>query len=32
METVSTAKAHGGVQGVYRHASRATGRDETCPY
>lgn len=23
--TVSTAKAHGGVQGVYRHASAATG-------
>ncbi|WP_174292583.1 S-formylglutathione hydrolase [Sphingomonas bacterium] len=25
METVSTAKAFGGVQGVYRHASTATG-------
>lgn len=25
LETVSTAKAHGGVQGVYRHASAATG-------
>lgn len=25
LETVSTAKAHGGVQGVYRHASTATG-------
>lgn len=29
METVSTAKAHGGVQGVYRHASIATGTDMT---
>lgn len=29
METVSTAKAHGGVQGVYRHASAATGTDMT---
>jgi len=29
METVSTAKAHGGVQGVYRHASTATGTDMT---
>jgi len=27
METVSTNKAHGGVQGVYRHASSATGTD-----
>ncbi|WP_373067569.1 S-formylglutathione hydrolase [Zavarzinia sp.] len=25
METVETHKAHGGVQGVYRHASAATG-------
>ena len=29
METISTAKAHGGVQGVYRHASTATGTDMT---
>jgi len=29
LETLSTAKAHGGVQGVYRHASRATGTDMT---
>ena len=29
IETVSTAKAHGGVQGVYRHASSATGTDMT---
>lgn len=29
METVSTAKAHGGTQGVYRHASSATGTDMT---
>jgi len=29
METVSTNKAHGGVQGVYRHASAATGTDMT---
>ena len=29
METVSTAKAHGGVQGVYRHASTSTGTDMT---
>jgi S-formylglutathione hydrolase len=29
METVSTSKAHGGVQGVYRHASEATGTDMT---
>lgn len=27
MESVSTAKAFGGVQGVYRHASAATGTD-----
>ncbi|OQW42748.1 MAG: S-formylglutathione hydrolase [Proteobacteria bacterium SG_bin5] len=25
IETLSEARAHGGVQGVYRHASRATG-------
>ncbi len=29
METVSTSKAFGGVQGVYRHASAATGTDMT---
>ncbi|WP_420139715.1 S-formylglutathione hydrolase [Sphingomonas sp.] len=29
METLSTNKAHGGVQGVYRHASAATGTDMT---
>lgn len=29
METVSTAKSHGGVQGVYRHASAATGTPMT---
>jgi S-formylglutathione hydrolase len=29
METVSTARAHGGTQGVYRHASDATGTDMT---
>ncbi len=29
METVSTARAHGGTQGVYRHASGATGTDMT---
>jgi S-formylglutathione hydrolase len=29
METVSTNLAHGGVQGVYRHASSATGTDMT---
>ena len=29
METLSTNKAHGGVQGVYRHASLATGIDMT---
>ena len=27
METVSTVRAHGGTQGVYRHASRETGTD-----
>ena len=29
METVSTSKAFGGTQGVYRHASTATGTDMT---
>ncbi|SOB87829.1 S-formylglutathione hydrolase [Sphingomonas guangdongensis] len=29
METVATAKSHGGVQGVYRHPSTATGTDMT---
>jgi S-formylglutathione hydrolase len=29
LETVSEAKSHGGVQGVYRHASAATGTDMT---
>ena len=29
MEIVSEARAHGGVQGVYRHASTATGTDMT---
>ncbi|KQU56018.1 S-formylglutathione hydrolase [Sphingomonas sp. Leaf339] len=29
METVSTAKAHGGTQGVYRHRSTATDTDMT---
>ena len=29
LETVSTNKSHGGVQGVYRHASRETGTDMT---
>ncbi|MDP1027675.1 S-formylglutathione hydrolase [Sphingomonas sp. KR1UV-12] len=29
METLSTNRAFGGVQGVYRHASRATGTDMT---
>ncbi|SFN72716.1 S-formylglutathione hydrolase [Sphingomonas sp. OK281] len=29
METVSTSKAYGGTQGVYRHASHATGTDMT---
>ena len=28
-ETVSQVKSHGGVQGVYRHASAATGTDMT---
>ena len=27
LETVSEVKSHGGVQGVYRHASAATGTD-----
>ena len=29
METVATSRAHGGTQGVYRHASVATGTDMT---
>jgi S-formylglutathione hydrolase len=29
IETVSTNRSHGGVQGVYRHASVATGTDMT---
>ncbi len=29
METVSTARAHGGTQGVYRHRSTATGTEMT---
>lgn len=29
METVSEVRSHGGVQGVYRHASTATGTDMT---
>ena len=29
METLSTAKAHGGIQGVYRHASVSTGTPMT---
>ena len=29
METISTAKSHGGVQGVYRHASQVTGTPMT---
>ena len=29
METVSSSKSHGGTQGVYRHASAATGTDMT---
>ncbi|MET0309395.1 MAG: S-formylglutathione hydrolase [Sphingomonas sp.] len=29
IETLSTSKSHGGVQGVYRHASTATGTDMT---
>ena len=28
-ETVSTNRSHGGVQGVYKHVSRATGTDMT---
>jgi S-formylglutathione hydrolase len=26
-DTVSEAKSHGGIQGVYRHASSETGTD-----
>ena len=29
LETVSEARAHGGVQGVYRHRSAATGTGMT---
>ncbi len=29
METVATSKAHGGIQGIYRHASAVTGTDMT---
>ena len=29
MQTVSLNKSHGGVQGVYKHASRETGTDMT---
>lgn len=29
LETVSTTRAHGGIQGVYRHRSRETGTDMT---
>ena len=29
LDTVSTNKSHGGVQGVYRHPSRTTGTDMT---
>jgi S-formylglutathione hydrolase len=29
LETVSTARSHGGVQGVYRHLSKATGSEMT---
>jgi S-formylglutathione hydrolase len=29
LETISEVKSHGGVQGVYRHASAATGTDMT---
>lgn len=29
IETVMTARSHGGVQGVYKHASSATGTDMT---
>jgi S-formylglutathione hydrolase len=29
METISTSRAFGGIQGVYRHASDVTGTDMT---
>ena len=29
LETLSEARAHGGTQGVYRHASTSTGTDMT---
>ena len=29
LETISEVRSHGGVQGVYRHASAATGTDMT---
>jgi S-formylglutathione hydrolase len=29
LETLSSVRAHGGIQGVYRHASTATGTDMT---
>ena len=29
LDTVSEAKSHGGVQGVYRHASAVTGTSMT---
>ncbi|WP_029006553.1 S-formylglutathione hydrolase [Azorhizobium doebereinerae] len=29
MQTVSKAKSHGGIQGVYRHTSRSTGTEMT---
>ena len=29
MQTVSTNKSHGGIQGVYRHSSRETGTEMT---
>ena len=29
METISETRSHGGIQGVYRHASSATGTDMT---
>ena len=29
LETVSTNRSHGGVQGVYKHASSATGTEMT---
>ncbi|KQT31347.1 S-formylglutathione hydrolase [Sphingomonas sp. Leaf412] len=29
VQTISTSKSHGGTQGVYRHASTATGTDMT---